>query len=179
MSLLPFQPQDAFRAVELGCGEGALSFAVLDCFPNASALALDGSASMREQAGRHLQRFGERVRVAAFDMASPDWLSALDTSDCIVSSLCVHHLSGQEKQWLFTEIGKRISDRGVVLLADIVKPQRSEAWASFGEVGTGLRSPSQLKKPAPPDSLRNSRRRSGIISHTPIPTTNPLRCSSS
>ena len=62
LSLLPFQQQDAFRAVELGCGEGALSFAVLDCFPNASVLALDGSASMREQAGRHLGRFGERVR---------------------------------------------------------------------------------------------------------------------
>ena len=133
LSLLPFRQQDAFRAVELGCGEGALSFAVLDCFPNASMLALDGSESMRDQAGRHLGRFGERARVAAFDMASPDWLGSLDTADCVVSSLCVHHLSGTEKQWLFTEIGKRISDRGAVLLADIVKPQRSEAWASFGE----------------------------------------------
>jgi len=66
-------------------------------------------------------------------MASPDWLGSLDTSDCVISSLCVHHLSGQEKQWLFAEIGKRISDRGAILLADIVKPQRSEAWVSFGE----------------------------------------------
>ena len=74
LSLLPFQQQDAFRAVELGCGEGALSFALLDCFPNATVLALDGSESMREQAGRHLGRFGERCRIAAFDMASPDWL---------------------------------------------------------------------------------------------------------
>ena len=88
---------------------------------------------MREQASQNLRRFGERFRIAAFDMASPGWLDSLDTADCVVSSLCVHHLNGQEKQWLFTEIGKRISDRGAVLIADIVKPQRSEAWASFGE----------------------------------------------
>ena len=132
LSLLPFQQSDSFQAVELGCGEGALSFAILDCFPNASVLALDGSASMRAQASSHLQRFGDRVRIAAFDMASPAWLGYLDTADCVVSSLCVHHLNRQEKQWLFTEIGKRISERGAVLIADIVKPQRSEAWASFG-----------------------------------------------
>ena len=133
LSLLPFQQNETFQAVELGCGEGALSFAILDCFPNATVLALDGSESMREQASSNLQRFGERFQIAPFDMASPDWLGHLDTADCVVSSLCVHHLTGQEKQWLFAEIGKRISERGATFIADIVQPQRPEAWASFGE----------------------------------------------
>ena len=46
--LLPFGQHEPFRAVELGCGAGALSSALLDCFPNASVLALDGSPAMRE-----------------------------------------------------------------------------------------------------------------------------------
>ena len=72
LSLLPFQRNDTFQAIELGCGEGALSFAILDCFLNASVLALDGSESMREQAQANLQRFGDRFNIAPFDMVSPD-----------------------------------------------------------------------------------------------------------
>ncbi len=173
LSLLPFQQQDAFRAVELGCGEGALSFAVLDCFPNASVLALDGSESMREQAGRHLQRFGERVRIADFDMASPDWLGSLDESDCVVSSLCVHHLSGPEKQWLFTEIGKRISGRGAVLLADIVKPQRSEAWASFGEGWDRITQSLSIKKTGSTRLFEKFTQEKWNYFHTPDPYDKP------
>ncbi len=173
LSLLPFRQQQAFRAVELGCGEGALSFAVLDCFPNASVLALDGSDSMRTQAGRHLQRFGDRARVAAFEMASPDWLDALDMSDCVVSSLCVHHLSGPEKQWLFTEIGKRIADRGVVLLADIVKPQRSEAWAAFGAGWDRMTQALSIEKTGSPRLFEKFTQEKWNYFHTPDPYDQP------
>ncbi len=132
LSLLPFQRDDTFQAVELGCGEGALSFAILDCFPKASVLAFDGSESMREQAGLCLRRFENRIRLAPFDLASPDWLAQLESADCVVSSLCVHHLSGDEKQRLFTEVAQRISKRGALMIADLVEPQRPEARASFG-----------------------------------------------
>ncbi len=132
LSLLPFQRDDTFQAVELGCGEGALSFAILDCFPKASVLAFDGSESMREQAGLCLRRFENRIRLAPFDLASPDWLGHLASTDCVVSSLCLHHLNGDEKQRLFTEVAQRISKRGALMIADLVEPQRPEARASFG-----------------------------------------------
>ena len=131
LSLLPFQRDDTFQAVELGCGEGALSFAILDCFPKASVLAFDGSESMREQAGLCLRRFENRIRLAPFDLASPDWLGHLANTDCVVSSLCLHHLNGDEKQRLFTEVAQRISKCRAGVSVD-VRPGRRGVERTHG-----------------------------------------------
>ena len=131
LTLIPFEPKGSFRAVELGCGEGRLSYALLDGFPNASMLALDGEATMRAHASERLKRFGSRAEVDAFDLASQDWLTQIDSADCVLSSLCVHHLSGKAKQRLFREISRRLSMQGAFLLADLVEPQRPEARELF------------------------------------------------
>jgi trans-aconitate methyltransferase len=62
LALIPFAPQDTFRVVELGCGEGVLSFAILDCFLHASVTALDGSPS-REAPSQNLS-FTTALRAA-------------------------------------------------------------------------------------------------------------------
>jgi tRNA (cmo5U34)-methyltransferase len=131
LTLLPFTPQDTFRVVELGCGEGVLSFAILDCFPHASVVALDGSPSMMTHAARLLSRFGARASVKPFSLSAPQWLAQLDSTDCVVSSLCLHHLTADEKQQLFVELGRRVSARGALLIADLVEPQRGEARELF------------------------------------------------
>jgi tRNA (cmo5U34)-methyltransferase len=131
LTLLPFETKDSFCAVELGCGEGNLSHALLDAFPNSSMLALDGEVSMRAQTQERLQRFGPRAKVAAFDLRETNWLKEIESADCLLSSLCVHHLSGEEKQRLFQEIAKRLSMHGVLLMADLVEPQRPEARELF------------------------------------------------
>jgi tRNA (cmo5U34)-methyltransferase len=131
LTLLPFTPQDTFRVVELGCGEGALSFAILDCFPRASVVALDGSSSMVTHAVRLLSRFGARAGVRLFSLSASEWLPQLDSADCVVSSLCLHHLAAEEKQQLFAEVCGRLSARGALLIADLVEPQRGEARELF------------------------------------------------
>ncbi len=131
LTLLPFAMPQSFRAVEVGCGEGLLAYALLDCFPQAELVALDGSAAMRRQAGRRLQPFGERARVEAFELASVDWLQHVVGADAVLSSLCLHHLNGQQKQALFTALAERLSPRGALLIADLVAPQRPEAQQLF------------------------------------------------
>jgi trans-aconitate methyltransferase len=131
LTLLPFSQADSFRAVELGCGEGFLSAALLDCFPQAEVVALDGSEEMRAQAARRLSGFGSRARVEPFDLYTNDWLAHLEGVECVVSSLVVHHLDGEEKQRLFTAIAERLSLAGVLLLADLIQPQRPEAGELF------------------------------------------------
>jgi tRNA (cmo5U34)-methyltransferase len=133
LALLPFTREERFHAVELGCGEGALSAALLDCFPNASVLALDASPSMRARAAERLSRFGARAVVAPAEFASPDWLEHLNGADAVLSSLCLHHLSGPQKQALFAEIGARISACGALLIADLVEPQTPAARTLFAE----------------------------------------------
>src|SRR5262245_17916767 len=112
--LLPFRKDEPFRAVELASGEGRLSHAILHSFDKATLLALDYEKSMRDETSRRLSDFGSRASVTAFDMAQDDWYPLIEDADCVVSSLCVHHLTGDEKQALFKAVAARLSPRGVL-----------------------------------------------------------------
>jgi trans-aconitate methyltransferase len=134
LSLLPFGRDETFRVVELASGEGMLSQAILEAFPAATVLALDGEESMRQATAARLRSYGERARVAAFDIMSDSWyglLDGADGADAVVSSLCVHHLDGEGKRGLFAAIHERLSARGCLLIADLVQPQREEARNLF------------------------------------------------
>ena len=133
LCLLPFGRDDAFRIVDLGCGEGALEYAALTAFPNATALALDGSESMREHASELLMPFGERVDVRYFALESDDWRGELDGADCVVSSLVVHHLTDKGKRRLFREAHRRMNDDGALMLIDCVQPERVEGVRLFAD----------------------------------------------
>jgi len=123
LALLPFDRLDAFRVVELGSGPGTLSHALLRCFPQTSLLALDGSESMRAHSTKRLAEFSQRFQARSFDLGKPDWYSHLDAADAVISSLCLHHLSGDEKRRLFTMVFGKTSPRGSFLIADLIEPQ--------------------------------------------------------
>ena len=133
LCLLPFGRNDAFRIVDLGCGEGVLEYAALTAFPNATVLALDGSESMREHARALLKQFGERVDVRPFALESDEWRDELDGADCAVSSLVVHHLTDDGKRRLFGEVHQRLNTGGALILIDCVQPQRSEGVRLFAD----------------------------------------------
>jgi tRNA (cmo5U34)-methyltransferase len=131
LTLLPFGRRDTFRAVEIGSGPGALSHAFLSCFSGASLTALDGSASMRSHAEERLKTFGSRVSLQSFELADNDWYHYLDSADVVVSSLCLHHLSGQQKRDLFKMVFRATSPRGSLLIADLVEPLLPQAGELF------------------------------------------------
>jgi tRNA (cmo5U34)-methyltransferase len=131
LTLFPFSTEEAFRVVELASGEGFLARAILERFTHATILALDGSELMRAQTAERLRPFGERASVGAFDMLAQDWHDQLAGADVVVSSLCIHHLDGEQKQQLYKAICERLSPRGALLIADLVAPQRPEGWRLF------------------------------------------------
>ena len=122
--LAPFGRDEPARVVELACGEGLLASLLLELFPRASVLALDGSESMRAEAGRRLARHGERAAVDAFDLAGASWRARLDGADLVVSSLTVHHLDGDGKRTLYADVARRA---GALLVADLVAPATGAA----------------------------------------------------
>lgn len=132
LSLLPFSVDDTFQAVELGSGEGRLAAAVLEAFPNATMIALDGSESMRSATAARLQRFEGRYQIAAFDLLRNGWLDRLDGAGAVLSSLVVHHLDGEGKQQLFQAVRERIATPGALLIADLVLPQNTRVYETFG-----------------------------------------------
>lgn len=131
LTLIPFGRQDTFSAVEIGSGEGILSTVLLTCFPNATLTALDGSEEMRTTTQQRLAEFGQRGQVEPFELISSNWYHHLQNTDCVLSSLCLHHLSGEEKHSLFNTIHSRLSTNGALLIADLVDPQRAEAQEMF------------------------------------------------
>lgn len=122
--LAPFRRGDRARVVELGAGEGVLAALLLELFPRAHVVALDGSASMRAEARRRLERHGGRAAVEPFDLGERTWRARLDGADLVVSSLAVHHLEGPAKRTLYRDVAARA---GALLVADLVEPPTAAA----------------------------------------------------
>jgi tRNA (cmo5U34)-methyltransferase len=130
-ALLPFNSTDVFSIVEIGCGEGILGQTLAELFTNARVTELDGSATMREATARRLASHGDRIRVDSMDLVGDDWRVYLDGADAVVSSLVIHHLDGSGKKQLFEDIGRRTSERSVLVIADLVEPASPQALELF------------------------------------------------
>lgn len=123
LQLIPAAADEEFRAIELACGEGLLAERLLDRYPRARLTALDGSPVMLEAAHRRLARFGGRVEVREFELASGDWLDDVrGTFRCVLSSLAIHHLADEDKRALYKCIATRLDAGGALLVADVALP---------------------------------------------------------
>jgi tRNA (cmo5U34)-methyltransferase len=123
VAAVPFAADEPVKILELGSGDGRLAEALLTVFSRATLTALDGSESMRQEAAARLALFGDRARVAAFDLTALDWWDRMFGVDVIVSSLCLHHLNDAKKQYLYKAAAERLSARGALLVADLIDPR--------------------------------------------------------
>jgi trans-aconitate 2-methyltransferase len=78
----------AGTVIDAGCGSGRVTELVADRFPNARIVALDGSASMIEQARGRLGRFGDRVAFVLADLMKP--LPVDEPVDAVFSTATFH-----------------------------------------------------------------------------------------
>lgn len=77
------------RVLDVGCGSGRVTERLLERLPHGSVVALDGSASMLEEARRRLARFGGRVQFVQADLGHPP-LPIGGLVDAIVSTAALH-----------------------------------------------------------------------------------------
>jgi tRNA (cmo5U34)-methyltransferase len=122
LTLVPFDAAESFRIVEIGCGDGRLSAALLALYPRATLVALDGSPAMRAVATARTATFGERARVVPFALATVDWWETLFGADVVVSALTLHHLNAAKTQYVYKAVADRLSPRGALLIADLTAP---------------------------------------------------------
>lgn len=133
-ALIPAQHDEAFTVVELGAGGGLLARAILDTFPNCAYRALDGSEVMRAQLRERLAPYGDRVTVSPFELAETAWRETLPSPlRCVVSSLVVHHLTGDGKQQMFRDVAQRLEPGGALLLADLVAPASDQVRLLYAD----------------------------------------------
>ncbi len=123
---MPAERDEPFLAVELGVGAGWLSEAILERFPAARVVGLDGSPTMLRETGARLQRFAGRFELRQFRLEDRSWLAEIgDGVRCFVSSLVIHHLDAGDKRALYRHLYEHLQTPGAVLIADLVAP-RSE-----------------------------------------------------
>jgi tRNA (cmo5U34)-methyltransferase len=114
---IPFPHEEPIEALDLGCGTGTLSKAVLETFPAARLTCVDIAENMLKLC---------RLKLA--DAADPRFVQA-DFSDykfdrqydAIVSSLALHHLETPEDKLKFArKIHTALKPGGVFVNADVV-----------------------------------------------------------
>ena len=132
--LIPAEPGEHFMGVDIGCGEGKLSKAILERYAEAQMTLLDGSESMLTRAAENLGEYAYQIDLRAFDLFQTDWLDELPRRfRCIVSSLAIHHLDDAGKRALFARLFEHLAPGGALLIADLVHPpteQVADAWAN-------------------------------------------------
>lgn len=124
LDLIPAQRDEPFLAAELGVGGGWLSRAILERFPAARVLGLDGSPTMLRATEELLQPFAGRFELRPFRLEDRSWRAELgNDARCVVSSLVIHHLDGAGKQQLYRDLHERLAPGGALLIADLVAPR--------------------------------------------------------
>lgn len=104
------------RVLDVGCGTGSLLLAADRRVPYLHLWGIDVDPAMLQQARRKATRAG-----AAMDLqvASATRLPyPHQTFDCVMSSLCLHHLTTRDKFRTLREIARVAKPGGCVLIAD-------------------------------------------------------------
>jgi tRNA (cmo5U34)-methyltransferase len=103
------------RVLDLGAGTGLMSEAVLDRYPQAELVLLDGAAEMLAQAAERLR--GKRATRVHADLreALPD-----GPFDAVVSALAIHHLEHADVRGLLGRIHAVLRPGGVFVNAEHV-----------------------------------------------------------
>lgn len=91
--LIPFDPDQPFRVLDIGGGWGPVTSVVLEAFPQARVVLHDFSEPMLEEARKRLARYGDAVSFYWGDLMESDWAAGLDGQfDAVVSHICIHNV---------------------------------------------------------------------------------------
>ncbi|HZP44107.1 MAG TPA: class I SAM-dependent methyltransferase [Candidatus Binataceae bacterium] len=121
VELIPYSRNEAIRVLDLGCGFGALTEAVLNAYPQATVTAVDGSPAALTAARDYLRARAVRVHLELRDLADPQWHEGIaGPFAAIVSALAIHHLSDERKAALYREIRELLEPGGIFMNNEIV-----------------------------------------------------------
>jgi tRNA (cmo5U34)-methyltransferase len=135
INTLSFLSSEAFEVIDLGCGTGTVSRAVINAYPKARITCVDISEKMLQIAGAKLSDVHDAVYVNS-DFYEFDFNKSFDAA---VSSLALHHMvTKQDKLDFYKKIYSGLNDGGVFINADVVlastdvlQKRYMEKWVDF------------------------------------------------
>ena len=102
--------------LDLGCGDGVLSAAILDENPAARGCLVDFSEPALAAAREQLQGHAARVQFILADYAQPGWMSEIARAqpfDAVVSGFAAQHSPNDRKRALFGEVFQLLKPEGI------------------------------------------------------------------
>lgn len=120
-SCLSFIPDGPVTLLELGSGTGYATSKILTVNPQAVITCIDHSPEMIACA-RQKQEL-ESVQIIEQDIRDP-WPNK--QYDVIMTTLCLHHIPGDDRVVLLRRVHKALSPGGVFICGDIVRPESVE-----------------------------------------------------
>lgn len=106
--------------LDLGCGDGILTHEILKIDSSVSAILIDGSEDMLDNARERLKAFKNLhyIRASFQDILGNE--IPRRNFDFVVSSFAIHHLTMDEKQSLFNKIYAYLNPAGFFVNIDVV-----------------------------------------------------------
>jgi tRNA (cmo5U34)-methyltransferase len=115
VSILPFDKQQAFSMIDLGCGTGTVSKTVKDSFPNVQITCVDIAKNMLDIAR---QKVGADTKLIQADFNTFEFS---EKYDAVVSSLALHHLeTDADKLNFYKKIYGALNSGGMFINIDVV-----------------------------------------------------------
>jgi len=109
-----------FSVLDLGCGSARHMAPALKGKPVSSYLGFDLSEKAAELARINLQQIDGRVEIREGELLD-GLIRSAGPFDLIISSFALHHLDAERKRSFFENARSRVSDRGLVLVIDVMR----------------------------------------------------------
>ncbi len=107
------------RILDLGCGTGSLTEALLTAFPTTHVTGVDIDPTLLPLACQRLEAWGGRVELVRADLRTPHWIGRIPRKvDAVVSATALHWLSAAELETLYERLPRVLRTGGIFLSAD-------------------------------------------------------------
>ncbi len=127
-----FEKRQGLNLLDFGCGDGALSCALTDRYPDNAFCLLDGSEAMLEKAKEKLASHSARFVRRTFEEFIRENEEEC-TYDFVYSSMAIHHLPHHQKRELYSIFSVLLKPGGLFVNMDVVLPtSKSTEEFQFG-----------------------------------------------
>ncbi|MCA9923311.1 MAG: class I SAM-dependent methyltransferase, partial [Anaerolineales bacterium] len=133
----------AATILDLGCGDGILGQALLDQYPEATAVFVDFSTPMLDAARQRLAQNGRAIFIQA-DYGQQGWQTKLTSNqqpatssysfDVIVSGYSIHHQPDTRKKEVYAELHNMLTPGGIFLNIEHVASRTLWIQQQFDEI---------------------------------------------
>ncbi len=114
VDLIPFDPEETFKLVDIGSGTAEPALRVLQHFPHATGTCIDSEPEMLSMASRKLAAFAGRAEVLQGDMTRCE----IPRCDVVLSAKAVHHVPPDHLSALLARVRGALRPGGCFILYD-------------------------------------------------------------